>query len=92
MFVVVAYDVNTERTELYRKMLSQHLLHAQYSVFLGDITEAHFRTLSQKMKGLLQGTDHLLIISVENRHNVRIEHWDQSGHHSDDSHRGSMVL
>ena len=40
MFVVVCYDVPAKRTEIFKKLLKEYLVHEQNSVFMGDLSEA----------------------------------------------------
>ena len=40
MFVMICYDVPAKRTEIYKKLLKEYLLHEQASVFMGDLPEA----------------------------------------------------
>ena len=40
MFVLISYDVPTKRTEIYKKMLKEFLVHEQASVFMGDLQES----------------------------------------------------
>ena len=44
MFVMVSYDVPARRTEIYRKMLKEFLVHEQASVFMGDLPEPKYHT------------------------------------------------
>ena len=37
MFVVVCYDVPAKRTEIFKKLLKEYLVHEQNSVFMGDL-------------------------------------------------------
>ena len=40
MFVLVCYDVPAKRTEVFKKLLKEYLVHEQNSVFMGDLSEA----------------------------------------------------
>ncbi len=92
MFAVVAYDVPAKRTEKYRKLLSRFLLGVQYSVFAGDISELSFRKLHGHIKHLMEDQDKVLIISAENRRNMRVVHWDSNGETEDFGHLGSGII
>ena len=47
MFVVITYDVQSNRTEVFRKILTRFLTHEQNSVFLGDLTESSWKKLRE---------------------------------------------
>ncbi len=92
MFVVIAYDVSAHRTEKYRKLLSRYLMGAQFSVFIGDITEVKYQQLSKALHRLLQEEDRVLVVSTSNRRNVNVSHWTRQGETEDMNHLGSGVL
>lgn len=92
MFVVIAYDVAARRTEKYRKLCSRYLMGAQFSVFLGDVTEVKYRQLSKDLHHLLQEQDWVLVVSTSNRRNIQVSHWTIHGEANDVNHLGSGVL
>ena len=92
MFVLIAYDVSERRTEKYRKLLSRYLMNAQFSVFLGDLTDVKYAELQHDLRRLLHEQDRVLVVSTLNRRNVGVEHWDYGGMHQDTNHLGSGVL
>ena len=49
MFVMVSYDVPAKRTEIYKKMLKEFLVHEQASVFMGDLPESEIVRLMAKI-------------------------------------------
>lgn len=73
MFVLIAYDVPSERTECYRKLLARYLPPAQNSVFHGDITGAKFLKLANELKKIRLEQDSIIVVSTENRRNVVVE-------------------
>ena len=48
MFVMVCYDVPSKRTEIYKKILKEFLMHEQASVFMGDLPESEIIKLVVK--------------------------------------------
>lgn len=91
MYLVVAYDVPSERTEKYRKLLSRYLPQLQYSVFAGDLTETACRKLRQDLKQLYEDTDHLVFIRTSNRRNIQVEVLKEGIKQEDTSHLGSII-
>lgn len=73
MFVVVAYDVPARRTELYRKLLSEFLVHEQASVFMGDLPESGVVRLTAKIAERIEPEDRVLKLLCRNRHNVLVQ-------------------
>lgn len=92
MFVLIAYDVAERRTEKYRKLLSRYLMNAQFSVFLGDLTDVKYDALKRDLKRLMHEQDRVLVVSTLNRRNIAVEHWDGGGIHQDTNHLGSGIL
>lgn len=92
MFVVIAYDVAAHRTEKYRKLLSRYLMGAQFSVFIGDVTEVKYQQLHNALHHLLQEQDRVLVVSTSNRRNIQVSHWTVQGETDDMNHLGSGVL
>lgn len=92
MFVVIAYDVDARRTEKYRKTLSRYLMAAQYSVFIGDITEVKYQQLSKSLHRLVKDQDRVMVVFTSNRRNIRVTHWTIEGDVEDVNHLGSALL
>ena len=91
MYLIIAYDVPSERTEKYRKLLSRYLPQLQYSVFAGDMTETTYRKLQRDIKVLYEDTDHLVFIQTANRRNIQVEAIKGGIKHENNSHLGSIV-
>ena len=72
VYVLIAYDVEARRTERFRKLLARYLVHEQFSVFGGDLTESQLRTLEHELGKMLKSGDRILQISSANRHNVSV--------------------
>ena len=72
MFVVITYDVQSERTEIFRKILTRFLTHEQNSVFLGDLTESSWNKLRASLLSVMIPSDRLLKLEAKNKHNVRV--------------------
>ena len=66
MYVIVVYDVPTERTRIYRKLLRRQLEHLQYSVFFGGLTEGQLTALKQDIEEKLQSEDSVVVFEARN--------------------------
>ena len=72
MFVMICYDVPAKRTEIYKKLLKEYLLHEQASVFMGDLPEAQLIKLIAEISKAIEPADRILKLVAKNRHNVEI--------------------
>lgn len=73
MFVLVTYDVEARRTNLYRKVLGKFLGHEQNSVFFGDMTDAQHKRMRSSIQKISRLGDRLIEFVVQNRHNVTVK-------------------
>ena len=72
MFVMICYDVPARRTEVYKKLLKEYLIHEQASVFMGDLPESeHIKLVSEISKKIEPG-DRILELVCPNRHNATV--------------------
>lgn len=74
MFMLMTYDVEARRTVKFKKLLSRYLVHEQFSVFTGDITEANAIKLRRELSRLMIPGDKVTEITTANRHNVEVVH------------------
>lgn len=65
VFVLITYDVDAERTHIYRKLLRRHLNHIQQSVFQGNITEGQLTTLQNQIESELVDGDSIYIFHAD---------------------------
>ena len=72
MFVVITYDVQQDRTEVFRKILTRFLTHEQNSVFLGDLTESGWKKLQAALSAAMIPGDRILKLESRNKHNVSV--------------------
>lgn len=72
MFVLIAYDVPAKRTNLYRKLLKEFLVHEQASVFMGDLAESDVVRLVAELSQAIAPSDHVLKLVSRNRHNIDV--------------------
>ena len=72
MFVMICYDVPAKRTEIYKKLLKEYLLHEQASVFMGDLPEAQLIKLIAEISKTIEPADRILKLVAKNRYNVEI--------------------
>ena len=54
MYVIIVYDINTERVNKVKSFLRQHIFWIQNSVFEGEVTESEFKEI---YKGLMEIID-----------------------------------
>ena len=73
MFVMVSYDVPAKRTEIYKKLLKEFLVHEQASVFMGDLPESEVIKMVAKISDRMEPRDQVLKLICRNRHNVEVE-------------------
>lgn len=78
MFVVVAYDVDSKRTEKLRKVLARFLEHEQNSVFMGTIGEPGLREMRKNLADVSKPGDKLLLLMASNKHNIVLERLEKS--------------
>lgn len=72
MFVMICYDVPAKRTEVYKKLLKEYLIHEQGSVFMGDLPESEHIKLVAEIAKKIGPNDHILQLVCPNRHNVTV--------------------
>ncbi len=73
MFVMIAYDVPAKRTEIFKKILKEFLVHEQASVFMGDLPESEIIKLMKKISERIGPKDKVIKLVCRNRHNVKIQ-------------------
>ena len=66
MHVIVVYDVPSERTHIYRKLLRRRLEHLQNSVFFGELTEGQVTSLKNDIEDTLNSDDEVVIFESTN--------------------------
>jgi len=74
MYMVMTYDITKKRTQKFKKLLGKYLVHTQYSVFTGDITEAKAIILRREVSQLMRPGDRVTEITAANRHNIEVHH------------------
>ena len=72
MFVIISYDVPAKRTEIYKKLLKEYLIHEQASVFMGDLPESEIIKLVSKISQKIGPGDRVLKLVCRNRHNIDV--------------------
>ena len=73
MFVMVCYDVPAKKTEAYKKLLKEYLVHEQASVFMGDLPESEIIKLVDKISKKIEPDDQILKLVCQNRHNIEVQ-------------------
>ena len=73
MFVMISYDVPSKRTELYKKLLKEYLVHEQASVFMGDLPESEVIKLVAELSKKIGPDDKVLKLVCKNRHNIDVQ-------------------
>ncbi len=54
MYVIAAYDVEANRTQLFKKICQRFLIRVQNSVFEGELTKAQFIQLKHQLKKVIK--------------------------------------
>ena len=72
VFVMVCYDVPSKRTEIYKKILKEFLIHEQASVFMGDLPESEIVKLVAKISQKIGPDDRVMKLVCRNRHNIKV--------------------
>jgi|LFRM01.1.fsa_nt_gb CRISPR-associated protein Cas2 len=54
MYVILAYDVESRRTQIFKKICQRYLARVQNSVFEGELTKAQLRELQHELKKEVQ--------------------------------------
>ncbi|HRD49742.1 MAG TPA: CRISPR-associated endonuclease Cas2 [Candidatus Contendobacter sp.] len=78
MYMLMTYDVEATRTNKFKKLLRRYLVHDQFSVFSGDITEAQAIQLRRELSQLMIPGDRLTEVTAANRQNVEVVHFSKS--------------
>ncbi|MEM0136290.1 MAG: CRISPR-associated endonuclease Cas2 [Candidatus Micrarchaeaceae archaeon] len=71
MYIILSYDVEAERTQIFKKISEQFLHRVQNSVFEGHITEAKFMRLSGIIKNNLRKEESVIIWIMESKSNFK---------------------
>ena len=72
MFVLICYDVPAKRTEIFKKLLKEYLIHEQNSVFMGDLSEGDVIRMVANISKIIGPDDKVLKLICRNRHNVEV--------------------
>ena len=75
MYMLMTYDVEAKRTERFKKLLRRYLIHEQFSVFSGDITEANAIRLRRQLSQLIIPGDRITEVTAANRQNIEVVHF-----------------
>lgn len=68
MYVIIVYDVAPKRGPKLLKLLRQHLIWIQNSVFEGEITPANFEILKSEIKEVINSrADSIVIYEFDSR-------------------------
>ena len=71
MFVLIAYDVAADRTQLFKKTLHRFLNHKQNSLFIGELPKSEYQKMLVQLKHIfVKETDKVWILVSENRFNA----------------------
>ncbi|APX00232.1 CRISPR-associated endonuclease Cas2 (plasmid) [Halobiforma lacisalsi AJ5] len=61
MHVIVVYDVSSDRTHIFRKLLRRRLEHVQQSVFFGELTEGQVTSMKNEIEEKLVPEDSVVV-------------------------------
>jgi CRISPR-associated protein Cas2 len=65
MFVIVVYDMESDRTRLPRKFLRRYLEHVQYSVFEGEVTEGEAAKIEDYLEENVKDDETIIIYKLD---------------------------
>lgn len=63
IYVIIVYDVKSERNREVITFLREHLHWIQNSVFEGDLTEAEYRKVKDNLSGITDEGDSIVVYS-----------------------------
>ena len=64
VYVIAVYDVQADRTRLFRNYLRRFLIHVQNSVFEGEVTEGELERMRSHLDDLLEPGESTIIYTV----------------------------
>lgn len=74
MYVILSYDINTQRVGKVLKICRKYLSHVHRSVFEGYITEAKLNSLKRELKNTIDfDEDSICIFGADNFKNISKE-------------------
>ena len=71
MYVILSYDVDSSRTQIFKKMAGRFLHHTHNSVFEGHITESQLMRLRRSIEKELKVNESLIIWSFQAESHVK---------------------
>ncbi len=71
MYVILSYDVDANRTQIFKKISERFLHRVQNSVFEGYITESKLIQLSSSIKENLKDDESVLIWKLESEKDLK---------------------
>lgn len=74
MFIIVTYDVKTERCNKVLKILRKYLFHVQKSVFDGEITHLEFVKMKEEVnKVIIEDEDSIIYYQIVSKKALKKE-------------------
>ena len=64
VYVIAVYDVQADRTRLFRNYLRRFLIHLQNSVFEGKVTEGELERMRSHLDDLLEPGESTIVYTV----------------------------
>lgn len=64
VYVIAVYDVQADRTRLFRNYLRRFLIHVQNSVFEGEVTEGELERMRNDLEEMLAPGESTIIYAV----------------------------
>jgi|YelNatPaOPRAMG01_1025707.scaffolds.fasta_scaffold01998_10 CRISPR-associated protein Cas2 len=79
MYIIVAYDVDAKRTEIFKKACQVYLTKVQNSVFEGELNEAQLMRLKSDLSGEVKENEKVRIwITSKILTRIRMGKYDQA--------------
>lgn len=60
-YLVVVYDVQADRTQLFLKYLRRYLTHVQHSVFEGELSEGQTEEVTAALESMLEADESVIV-------------------------------
>ena len=70
MFVILSYDVEANRTQLFKKISEQFLIHIQNSVFRGNLSESQILDLKFRVTKELKENESVFFVDSKRFSNI----------------------
>ncbi len=64
MYVIISYDVNSNKCNRIMKLLRKYLFHVQKSVFEGELTQKEINIIKEEVNKIVDENDSVIIYQI----------------------------